>query len=152
MHQAAYDGVWCTGCYLAQRYDRRALLTAMIGRAKYQQVADDLRAKITAGAYDVGSDLPSTSQLMQTYAVSSTVVKSAVKELKTEGLVAGQPGKGVYVLRKPHEPQPSPDYTELIGQISALRDTFGAAIESIQDRLATIEKALARIRAGSPNE
>lgn len=124
----------------------------MTGRAKYQQVADDLRAKITAGTYDVGDDLPSTTQLMQTYAVSSTVVKFAVRELKTEGLVAGQPGKGVYVLRKPDTPEPSPDYTELIGQISLLRENFGAAIDSIRDRLATIEATVAQLRDNTANE
>jgi DNA-binding GntR family transcriptional regulator len=121
----------------------------MTGRAKYQQVADDLRAKITDGTYDVDSDLPSTSQLMHTYAVSSTVAKSAVKELKSEGLVAGQPGKGVYVLRKPDAPEPSPDYVELMTQISTLRDTFGTIIKSIQDRLAAIEKALEQLRPDS---
>jgi GntR family transcriptional regulator len=117
----------------------------MTGRAKYQQVADDLRAKIADGAYDIGSDLPSTTQLMHAYEVSSTVVKFAVKELKSEGLIAGQPGKSVYVLRKPDTPQPSPDYVELMSQIGVLRDTFDAAIKSIQDRLTAIEKAVERL-------
>jgi DNA-binding GntR family transcriptional regulator len=121
----------------------------MTGRAKYQQVADDLRAKIADGAYDIGGDLPSTTQLMHAYAVSSTVVKFAVKELKSEGLVAGQPGKSVYVLRKPDAPEPSPDYVELMTQIGTLRDTFGTVIKSIQDRLTAIEQALERLRPDS---
>jgi DNA-binding GntR family transcriptional regulator len=121
-------------------------VTAKTGRAKYQQVADDLRAKIVNGAYDIGGDLPSTSQLMDTYAVSSTVVKFAVRELKTEGLVAGQPGKSVYVLRKPDAPQPSPDYVALMTQISTLRDTVTASIDSMEDRLTAIETAIAQLR------
>lgn len=121
----------------------------MTGRAKYQQVADDLRAKIADGTYGIDSDLPSTSRLMNTYAVSSTVAKSAVKELKSEGLVAGQPGKGVYVLRKPDAPEPSPDYVELMAQIGTLRDTFGIVVKSIQDRLTAIEKALDQLRPDS---
>ena len=117
-------------------------MTAMTGRAKYQQVADDLRVKIAAGDYAVGSELPSTTQLMAHYAVSSTVAKSAVKELKTEGLVAGQPGKAVYVLRQPDAPEPSPDYTELMSQIGALRQHVQTALESVNDRLTKIEAAL----------
>ena len=86
---------------------------------------------------------------MHTYTVSSTVVKFAVRELKSEGLVAGQPGKSVYVLRKPAAPEPSPDYVELMIQIGALRDTFGTVIKSIQDRLTAIEKALERLQPDS---
>jgi DNA-binding GntR family transcriptional regulator len=121
-------------------------LTASTGRAKYHQVADDLRAKIAAGTYEIGGDLPSTARIMDTYVVSSTVAKFAIRELKAEGLVVGQPGKGVYVLRKPDAPTPSPDYVELLDQIAALRDTFGATIKSIQDRLTSIEQDLARLR------
>jgi DNA-binding GntR family transcriptional regulator len=122
-------------------------LTTSTGRAKYHQVADDLRAKIAAGTYEVGGDLPSTSRIMDTYVVSSTVAKFAIRELKAEGLVVGQPGKGVYVLRKPDAPKPSPDYVELLDQIATLRDTFEATIRSIQDRLTSMEKDLARLQA-----
>jgi DNA-binding GntR family transcriptional regulator len=123
----------------------------MTGHAMYQQIAHDLRTKIAEGHYPIGSELPSASQLMQSYGVSSTVVRFAMRELKSEGLVVSQPGKGVYVQRTPDTPQPSPDYTALVDQIDALRTTFDTALDSIRDRLATIETALAQLRDDSAN-
>jgi DNA-binding GntR family transcriptional regulator len=66
-----------------------------------------------------------------------------MQELKSEGLIESQPGKGVYVRRKPGAPQPSPDYVALVDQIDAMRENFSAVIDSIRDRLASIENALA---------
>jgi GntR family transcriptional regulator len=79
-------------------------LTAITGKPAYRQVADDLRAKIRAGLYAVGDALPATTKLMETYAVSITVVRAAVRELQGEGVLIGQPGKGVYVAEVPTLP------------------------------------------------
>lgn len=117
----------------------------MTGKAKYQEVAADLRAKIADGTFEVGGELPSTAQLMQSHAVSSTVVKQAIRELKAENLVAGQPGKGVYVLRKPGAAEPSPEYVDLMNEIGALREAVNNQVQSIQERLATIEDTLKRM-------
>jgi DNA-binding FadR family transcriptional regulator len=38
---------------------------------------------------------------MDLYDVSKGPVRQAIETLKTEGLVAGRPGKGVYVIRAP---------------------------------------------------
>jgi DNA-binding GntR family transcriptional regulator len=121
-------------------------LAAVAGRAKYQEVAADLRTKITNDTYEAGSELPSTTKLMQMHSVSSTVVKQAIKELKTEGLVVGQPGKGVYVLRKPGAPESSAEYIELMNTVSTMRDALVNEIHSIQERLADIEATLARMQ------
>ncbi|MGH3672890.1 MAG: winged helix-turn-helix domain-containing protein [Pseudonocardiaceae bacterium] len=85
-------------------------MTALTRRPKYRQIADDLRAKITDGTYPVGAAPPSTSQLMQSYDVSVTVARAAVKELQNEGIAEGQPGKAVYVQRKPVAAKPSTEY------------------------------------------
>jgi GntR family transcriptional regulator len=61
------------------------------------QVADDLRASIRTGAYPPGSQLPSYEELMKHYLVSITVIRSAIRELRTERLVRTHQGKGVFV-------------------------------------------------------
>jgi len=71
--------------------------TAPTGRPAYQQVADDLRQQISDGRLPVGSQLPTVSQLMESYGVSNTVIKAAINQLKAENAVIGQQGKGVYV-------------------------------------------------------
>jgi GntR family transcriptional regulator len=72
-------------------------MRAPTGKPAYQHVADELRQQISDGRLSVGSQLPTVARLMEQYEVSSTVVKSAISQLKAEGVVIGQQGKGVYV-------------------------------------------------------
>lgn len=70
------------------------------GRPGYLQIADDLRMQIRTGTLTSGAALPSTSQLCQRYDVSASVVKAAISVLRTEGLIVGQQGKGVFVRQE----------------------------------------------------
>jgi GntR family transcriptional regulator len=63
----------------------------------YQKVASDIRAQIKAGILKRGDKLPSTRQLCGQYDVSVTVIRFAMVQLRAEGLVIGQPGRGVFV-------------------------------------------------------
>lgn len=67
------------------------------GRPLYEQVADRIAALIAAGELVPGDKLPSTRELVAEYEVSETVIRYVMIRLKTQGLVYGQPGKGVYV-------------------------------------------------------
>ena len=49
------------------------------GRPKYVEVAESLRKAIASGQYPIGSELPSTARLTETYGVSTTVVRAAVR-------------------------------------------------------------------------
>ncbi|WET81080.1 winged helix-turn-helix domain-containing protein [Amycolatopsis sp. QT-25] len=118
---------------------------ATTGCPKYLQLADDLRGRIAAGTYPVGSPLPSTSRLMSEHDVSVTVVRDALKELKRDGVVAGQPGKAVYVEQVPDAPAPTPDYAGVMRQIEDLR----GAVESVAERLAAVEDAVRADRSRS---
>src|SRR5690349_19413787 len=71
------------------------------GQPAYRHIADDLRARISRGDYPIGAAIPSTSQLCEMYSVSATAARAAVTELRSEGLVRGQPGKAVYVVATP---------------------------------------------------
>ena len=113
-------------------------------RPKYEQVADDLRANITNGTYPVGAALPSAAAVMASYQVSVTVARAAIKQLQTEGLAEGQPGKGVYVTREPTPAEPSAEFLEITRQIQDLRDTLAVAMTRLDARLTELEQRLHR--------
>ncbi len=64
---------------------------------RYEQVADDLTAKIRGGEYPPGSQLPSRAQLCQIYDVSASVVEKAMMLLRRDGLTETLAGVGVFV-------------------------------------------------------
>jgi GntR family transcriptional regulator len=63
----------------------------------YQQVAADIRAQVKAGVLKAGDKLPSTRELCDHYSVSVTVIRFAMLQLRTEGIVEGRAGVGVFV-------------------------------------------------------
>jgi GntR family transcriptional regulator len=60
----------------------------------YQQIADDLRARIEAGALASGTQLPTETELQDTYNASRNTVRDAIKRLTGAGLVETRPGQG----------------------------------------------------------
>lgn len=115
-------------------------MTSNDARPLYRQLADDLRSQIAAGTLAVGAELPSTSRLMERYGVSITVARAAIRELRSEGIVVGQPGKGVYVQRVPEVSEPSDDYAEIKQQIDGLRSALNDAVQELDRRLSRIEQ------------
>jgi len=81
---------------------------------------------------------------MASYQVSVTVARAAIKQLQTEGLAEGQPGKGVYVIREPAPAQPGAEFVDITRQIEDLRDTLGAAMSQLDARLTALEQSLDR--------
>src|ERR1700722_18367274 len=67
------------------------------GTPAYVQIADALRVDIVKGWFAPGSQLPSYGELMKRYGVSVTVARSAIRELRSEGVVRTHQGKGVFV-------------------------------------------------------
>ena len=63
----------------------------------YEKVAESIREKILSGKLPVNTRLSSQKELAETYNVSLITVKRALLELVNEGLLIGQPGKGVFV-------------------------------------------------------
>lgn len=63
----------------------------------YQDVARELRAQIASEILAPGEAIGSTAELAAQWGVSASVIKSAVRELRGEGLLIGRQGKGVYV-------------------------------------------------------
>jgi len=65
--------------------------------SKYRQIADELRAAITAGRLPAGAQLPAEPDLMAQYRVSRGTVRLALAELANAGLVTPEPGRGTFV-------------------------------------------------------
>jgi GntR family transcriptional regulator len=111
------------------------------GQPAYKQVADDLRAQIRTGKLAVGAQLPSIADLMHTYDVSITVVRMALSELRSEGLIDSHQGKGSFVRAKPSgkepaSPAPSPEFEAIMRSLEQVHDE----IRRIDKRLDQLEK------------
>ena len=110
-------------------------MTAITGEPAYRQVANDLRAKILDGSYPVGEALPATVRLMAIYEVSITVVRAAVRDLQIEGILVGQPGKGVFVARRPDDVPDVPTGADVLGRLDELTET----VQRLEARVSDLE-------------
>ena len=70
-------------------------------RPPYRQIAAALREAITAGRLAPGDRLPSESELVERYDVTRMTARQAIQELRTEGLVVAEHGRGVFVRAAP---------------------------------------------------
>jgi GntR family transcriptional repressor for pyruvate dehydrogenase complex len=68
------------------------------------QLASRLIAQITAGDFEPGTRIPTEAQLAAQHGVSRSVVREAVHQLKSRGLVQSRQGSGVYVSAAPSVP------------------------------------------------
>ena len=115
----------------------------MSGTPAYLQVAADLRSKIDGGVLAVGAQLPSMTQLREMYGVSNTVVRDALNDLRREGLIVGQQGKGVFVRattgagRARGGDTGSPEVAAIMRRLEAL----AAAVRGLDERMSELEKA-----------
>jgi GntR family transcriptional regulator len=66
-------------------------------RAPYRQIADQLRRAIERGDLRPGDKLPSEAELMTHYNVARMTARQAIQELRAEGRVVAEQGRGVFV-------------------------------------------------------
>lgn len=69
----------------------------------YEEIADDLEARIVSGEYPAESKLPSYRDLAAIYGVNVSTIGRAMALLRDRELVYGQQGRGVFV--EPEPPQ-----------------------------------------------
>ncbi|MET9019241.1 winged helix-turn-helix domain-containing protein [Actinopolymorpha sp. NPDC004070] len=110
------------------------------GEPAYKQVAEGLRARIRDGRLKVGAQLPSIADLMHEYEVSITVVRMALSELRSEGLIDSHQGKGSFVRAEPSAetktPPPSPEFAAIMQHLDQVHDD----VRRLGDRLDHLEK------------
>lgn len=95
---------------------------------KYQRVAAEMRADITAGRYQPGDRLPSESALRDRFAVALPTLRQAVGVLRSEGLLESHHGIGTFVCSaEPPAIAPTPEQREREAAARALEQAAAAA-------------------------
>lgn len=134
-------------------------LQAVEPRRLYRQIADQLRALIRRGEYEVGTRLPAERDLATRLGVSRPSVREALIALEVEGLVEVRPGSGIHVIaREPAASAPRLEPNafgpfEIIrarqvveGELAALAAEHAGAnqIAGLREALALMEADIAR--------
>lgn len=70
-------------------------------RPPYRQIAAMLREAINSHRLEPGAKLPSEAELIEHYGVARMTVRQAMQELRGEGLVVAEHGRGVFVRPVP---------------------------------------------------
>jgi GntR family transcriptional repressor for pyruvate dehydrogenase complex len=90
---------------VSARIDPKQISRADGFRLEAERLSDRLAAKIAeridSGALKPGDRLPTELQFAAAYGVSRTVVREAVHQLKSQGLVRSRQGSGVFVTSPP---------------------------------------------------
>jgi DNA-binding FadR family transcriptional regulator len=81
------------------------------------------------------------AQLREIYGVSSTVVRDALKELRRDGLIVGQQGKGVFVTDAAGSADVNAD-SEIMNRLQQLTET----VRRLDERMTRLEQADERAR------
>lgn len=71
--------------------------SAMPITPSYRRIIDDIKGQIAAGELRPGDQIPSMREIQERYGVGNTAVRNALLILKSEGVLEGHQGKGVYV-------------------------------------------------------
>ncbi|MFS4439326.1 FadR/GntR family transcriptional regulator [Paracoccaceae bacterium GXU_MW_L88] len=93
-------------------------------RTRAAQIAQDLEQKIETGHFRPGDRLPSESELTQTHSVSRTVVREALGQLRSKGLIESRKGSGVFVLDPPKTATGAPFHDIDMQRISSVIEMF----------------------------
>lgn len=119
---------------------RRGLrVTGEIG-TEYGRLMDLILSRIASGEYPTNSQIPSTAQ-WEAESWSRDTVRTAITKLQADGILVGQPGKGVFVKATPEQvASERQDIKALTGQIAEferqlreLRETVGRMEASLID-------------------
>ncbi|MGH3907002.1 MAG: GntR family transcriptional regulator [Pseudonocardiaceae bacterium] len=94
-------------------------MTATIGGgpgAGHTKIANALRQRIASGQYRPGASIPSTRELEEEFGSSPTTVQRAIRALKSEGLLEGVAGVGVFVRNRRPLMHMSSSYVTQVGE------------------------------------
>lgn len=99
--------------------DPKLFLSAGDPRPMYQQIVDQITAKVMAGDWPAGQALPSIRELAAASAISVITVRRAYEELERAGVIATRQGKGSVVAERADLPT-ALMHQELQRQLEAL--------------------------------
>lgn len=97
--------------------------------ARYRDIANELRERITNGEFPVGTALPPIADLQAEYDVAGlNTIRQAQRLLANDGLVEPRQGVGVYVISL----VPSPPATTLLGELKITRAALDRSIALLE--------------------
>ncbi|WP_240044863.1 GntR family transcriptional regulator [Streptomyces alboflavus] len=115
-----------------------------------KDIAAKYRQEIADGKREPGSKLPAARQLAKDLRVQLLTVQSAYNQLRDEGLLLTQQGRGTFV-RDPSvplgtEPGSSPAYAALAKELSSIHD----ALHELGERMNRLEQTVDGMTPPSP--
>jgi GntR family transcriptional repressor for pyruvate dehydrogenase complex len=90
----------------------------------HEEVVNQIHDLIKEGKFKAGDQLPSERELAETFRVSRTSVREALRALETEGLIISRTGTGNFIAELPVESLIAPLAKLLIEEKTALADIF----------------------------
>jgi len=90
----------------------------------YEEVVSQIHALIRDGRFKAGDQLPAERELAETFKVSRTSVREALRALESQGLIVSRTGMGNFVVDLPVEALVGPLARMLIDEKTALVDVF----------------------------
>ena len=117
-----------------QRRPPRRQRLPLVAERLSDRLAARLGGQIDAGALRPGDRLPTEQRLAEAHGVSRTVVREAVHQLKSRGLVRSRQGSGVYVARRRRARRSPLDPAVIDSVDDVLRVRRGAARARGRDR------------------
>ncbi len=111
----------------------------------HEEVVSQVHELIKEGKFKAGDQLPSERELAETFKVSRTSVREALRALETQGLIISRTGMGNFVADLPIESLVAPLARMLIEEKDALADVFELR-KLIEPQIASLaaERATAR--------
>jgi DNA-binding LacI/PurR family transcriptional regulator len=118
----------------------------------YQQVYDELKARITDGRIAVNDRLPTPAELTQEFSVSTITLKRALDMLEEDGYVVRRPRHGTVVISAaPEKQQPASAKTTTARSVGAV-PLLGAVLTAFDDTFGTaMLEAMIQASAGKAN-
>lgn len=111
--------ILCISCKHSNPLNAELFLSASDSRPMYQQLVDQITAKVMAGDWAAGQSLPSIRELAVASRVSVITVRRAYEELERVGVIATRQGRGSVVADHNELPALLMRH-ELLRQIDAL--------------------------------
>ena len=90
----------------------------------HEEVVTQIHELIRQGRFKAGDQLPSERELAETFKVSRTSVREALRTLETKGLIVSRTGMGNFIADLPIESLVAPLAKLLIEEKAALADIF----------------------------
>src|ERR671931_101438 len=116
------------GCQSDSGQTSRQLDPSMLRAIKkiriHEEVVAQIHELIKGGRLKAGDQLPSERELSETFKVSRTSVREALRALETKGLIISRTGMGNFVADLPVESLVAPLAKLLIEEKTALADIF----------------------------